>query len=675
MTVRALILGFLGAMLIASFGYINDSVLQLNFLVGNHFPIVVFGGLVPVVIAACPMIQRWRASMAFQPAELAVVCALVLIGCSIPGGGLMRRFTAAITLPIQYNQEEPGWKNNNVLGYAPPQMLPGGGAYDPKAMNAFLRGTGSGKLVDLGAVPWRQWFSPLATWLSLVFVGSVAIICISLIVHRQWASRERIRYPIAEFANLLISGDGSGPLIRNRLFWLGLLSIFLIRCVNGLNAWFPDADIKVPLVFDFSAIGRQWPSVIQAHGGSSLLYLQLFPTAVAFAYFLASDVGLSLGLSQPIVVLLLVALTKAGIEATSSYTGEGTMSWQLFGSYLAMGLLILYIGRRYYWDVARQGLTFVPRHGVEGYAAWAFRILLLAFTAAVTILIATGLDWPFAILTVGMILLAFTVVARISAENGVFHCEANWQSLGVILGLFGAASAGPKVLVIVGLLCAVWTLDFRECLMPFVVNGLKICDNAKVKPGSMGLGAVAVLAVGLVLAAVIALASNYSHGVPFQDGWGTSITGHFTFNSASRAVDQLRALGRLEASQQYTPVQRLMNMQPDPKFLWAAGIGFALVLTVGALRQRLTWWPLHPVMFLVWNTYPLQMFSHSFLLGWFIKTVVTRLGGSRRYLQFRPLMIGVIAGDMVGGLLFMGIGAAYHAITGLPPTKYWIFPP
>jgi len=236
-------LGFLGAMLIASFGYINDSVLQLNFLVGNHFPIVVFGGLVLVVIAACPMIQRWRASMAFQPAELAVVCALVLIGCSIPSGGLMRRFTAAITLPIQYNQEEPGWKNNNVLSYAPPQMLPGGGAYDPKAMNAFLKGTGSGKLVDPGAVPWRQWFTPLATWLSLVFVGSIAIICISLIVHRQWASRERIRYPIAEFANLLISGDGSGPLIRNRLFWLGLLSIFLIRCINGLNAWFPDADI------------------------------------------------------------------------------------------------------------------------------------------------------------------------------------------------------------------------------------------------------------------------------------------------------------------------------------------------------------------------------------------------------------------------------------------------
>ena len=40
----------------------------------------------------------------------------------------------------------------------------------------------------------------------------------------------------------------------------------------------------------------------------------------------------------------------------------------------------------------------------------------------------------------------------------------------------------------------------------------------------------------------------------------------------------------------------------------------------------------------------------------------------------KNLMFGVIAGDLLGGLLFALISAVYALITGLPPVSYKIFP-
>ena len=41
----------------------------------------------------------------------------------------------------------------------------------------------------------------------------------------------------------------------------------------------------------------------------------------------------------------------------------------------------------------------------------------------------------------------------------------------------------------------------------------------------------------------------------------------------------------------------------------------------------------------------------SFLIGWVIKIVVTRYGGARLYKRLKPLMIGLIVGDVLGRFL------------------------
>jgi hypothetical protein len=79
-------------------------------------------------------------------------------------------------------------------------------------------------------------------------------------------------------------------------------------------------------------------------------------------------------------------------------------------------------------------------------------------------------------------------------------------------------------------------------------------------------------------------------------------------------------------------------------------------------------------MFLVWASWGLQVLCHSFLVGWSIKLLVTRLGGAQTYRNLKPLMVGVIAGDLISGLSFMVIGASYYGLTGLIPKLFRILP-
>ena len=89
---------------------------------------------------------------------------------------------------------------------------------------------------------------------------------------------------------------------------------------------------------------------------------------------------------------------------------------------------------------------------------------------------------------------------------------------------------------------------------------------------------------------------------------------------------------------------------------WAMTVGLVLVLLMYFARMRYTWWPIHPVMFAVLSTYQSSTLSASFLLGWLIKTAVVRLGGNAGYHRFKPVMIGLIAGDVLAAVVVMAHG-------------------
>ncbi len=675
---RAIVIGIICALGIAAYGYIHGNVFRLSNLVGNHFPASVFGALVVVVLVVNPLLARVRPQWRLRPKELAVIVALVLVTCGIPGAALGAYFPPAVTVPIQMNRTNVGWRARDTLSYLPEDALFNDGRYEEVALAQVYNGLGEEPgPVEPDEVPWSRWAGTLGVWLPLAALLGVATILLSLVIYRQWAHRERLRFPIASFANAIMEqqpGRALPSIFRSRGLWIGLAVVLGIRLVNGVNLWMDGAFIEIPLVYDFAQVGRKWPDLTSSLSGQLLFTPRLFPTVMAFAYFLASDVSLSLGLTQPLYVFLEMILLAAGVDFASDYVTGGGVRSQLAGSWLAMGLVTVYLGRSYYANVARQAVTFRPRPGVRGYEAWALRLFLLVTVALCLLLVRLGLDWPLAVAMVLLMLTVFLVMARINAESGLFFIQPFIHPAAVFLGALGAFGVGPHALAIIAMASLILIFDPRAALMPFVTNGLRMCDSVKASVARVGFGAAPLYAAGVVLAVGVAVWATYSYGLPHHGWWTTDASPKLTINAVDSTVSDLERRGRLNESVQLSAWERLTRAEPDRRFLWWAGIGLAAVLGLTVLRLRLPRWPLHPILLLAWGTFPMWMMSHSFLLGWLVKTLVTKFGGQKAYRSGRAIMIGVIIGDLLGALLFNLIGAGYFAATGLPPKSYKVFP-
>jgi hypothetical protein len=89
---------------------------------------------------------------------------------------------------------------------------------------------------------------------------------------------------------------------------------------------------------------------------------------------------------------------------------------------------------------------------------------------------------------------------------------------------------------------------------------------------------------------------------------------------------------------------------------------------------RYTWWPLHPLIIVMFGSFGfVGKYGGSFLLGWFAKAMVTRLAGASKYAEIRPLMLGIIVGDLGSGFITTCVLWIYYFVTGMqgPSWRFW----
>ena len=667
MTFRAVLLGLLGAVLIAVVGYVQRYFGALTNLTRGHFPIAVFGALFVVMAGVNPALSRIKAGLQFRPGELAVVLAFAMVGCNLPDAGLMRHFTQAVATPSTDYQTRPHWQKAGLLGYAPPVMLLAGGNAAAPALQKLVGGRRGDPTFGIHDVPWSDWLRLMAFWGPMILMFAAASVCLVLAVHRNWCNRERLRYPIAEFANVLIDqggNPGAGSIFRNRLFWTGLIALLAIRVVNGLYMWFPQEMIRIRLEFNFTdKISPAFPSFMATPNASYIATPAIFPTAVVLAFFLAGDISFSLGVSNLLSVTAMYFMIRAGVKMSSETSLGGFNEWLAFGAFVGFALTLVYIGRRHYWINLRQAISLVGHPEADRDAVWATRAFLLCSAGMAAMLTAAGLSWIIAATAVAAVILMHFVMARMSAECGVFFFVPAWSVIGVLLGLFGLAATGPGPIVIVAVFVGALSAAPWECLMPYVANGLRITESVRIRPGPVAGGAVVAFALALLVVLPVGLWCIYYYGQ--QD----SIVRPW-WDEAARSVTRLSNLGTLEQVNAMTSWDRIVHFRPEPEFTLAAGAGLVLVLLCGALRLRFTWWPLHPVIFLVFGSWTMGKYSPSFLLGWLLKLGVSHFGGSRGYHRALPLLAGVIAGDVMGGSIFMLANVLYYFATGVAGPEY-----
>jgi hypothetical protein len=223
--------------------------------------------------------------------------------------------------------------------------------------------------------------------------------------------------------------------------------------------------------------------------------------------------------------------------------------------------------------------------------------------------------------------------------------------------------ASPEV---VFLLSSVLLIEPRGALMPFLVDSFGLLEKRNVLPGRSAALAVGAVVLGLAIALPLTLYFQYDYGADLADEWANRWIPRFGFRQGLAIKQTLIAQGTLGGGW----LDRLSSISPDGTGSAFFLFGLVAVMSVSFARLRLPWWPVHPVLFLVWTTGHAQGLAASFFLGWLVKAIVMKYGGIVTYRRLRPLMFGLIAGEMLAGIGMSAVGAVWYLFTGTPPAVH-----
>ncbi len=565
-------------------------------------------------------------------------------------------------------------------------VLLGGGQLEGPVVDTLLNGRPQDDRLGLTELAWGAWWPTVKLWGGVAVLLGLASLALALIVHPQWTHRELLPYPIARFVEETVERrpDRRLPDIAyNKLFWLGLAVPFTLHLANGLHAWFPVLP-EVPLKLDFNPLKVLFPNARQVSVAYSYFSPTIYLSVIAFSFFLTTSVSFSLGISQVLWLMLGSFLIANGETLSSDYLGAEKGNVLRFGAYFGFALIILYVGRRYYLNVLGTMVGTPRLKETPAYAPWAGWVLVLCTVGAVLLLVGGGLGPVMATVLVLLVLLMLLVLSRIVAETGLFFIQSWWMPVGVLTGLFGVEAIGPTTYLILAFASLMLVGDPREALMPFLVNALRIVDRRapadrdtpveRVSAAQTAPWLALMVVAGFVVAGAVTLYLQYNNGLNAQDNWARKNVPSMPMSQAATHLKQMASDGTLTASTAASGFERLSLVRLDGGLVGWTLAGVALVLVVSVARLRLPWWPIHPVLFMVWGTFPLAIFAFSFLLGWLVKLTVMRSGGAKGYHQLKPMMIGVIGGELLAALLWAVVGAVYYFITNNQPAEVRIFP-
>jgi hypothetical protein len=341
------------------------------------------------------------------------------------------------------------------------------------------------------------------------------------------------------------------------------------------------------------------------------------------------------------------------------------------GAYFGVFLIVLYTGRQHYISVFRKSLFLKARDEVRPHEVWGARLAILGFLAFVLVLALVGVRLHWAVFYAASYLAIYVAVGRIVAETGLFLIHPHIFPTVLLWGFAGSMVLGPQQMLLMFVVGSVLALGMHVNVLPMVDQGLELSGS---RPGRTAAYAGAAFAIALAVAIPIAIYFQYDRG--FQaasDGW-TRGTPRYAFEPVMRVENRLTAQGALEGAGELSGLDWVRGLAPHWPLVAAFVIVLALTIGTEAMRLRFPRWPIHPILFMCGDWWHSRQLAVSFLIGWFIKRTVMRYGSAATYRRLRPLMFGLIAGDMLAGITLTIAGAVYHYATGVPPKGYWVLP-
>ena len=221
---RAVLIGLIcaaGECLIAPY---NDYVIRNVFLAGGHFPVGPFFVLTILVLIGNRILSAVSPKLTLSAGELVTIWCIMAAASGIPSTGMMRYAFRPLVAYQYFATPENDWEA--LFHHHIPHWRV---VRDENAIKSFYEGIFLGE-----SIPWGAWLIPLFAWTLYVFVLYFVVICLSVLLRRQWVEIERCSFPLVvlpvEMANNPPGAKNS--LFRNKALWIGFA---IPLCIHTLE--------------------------------------------------------------------------------------------------------------------------------------------------------------------------------------------------------------------------------------------------------------------------------------------------------------------------------------------------------------------------------------------------------------------------------------------------------
>jgi hypothetical protein len=425
-----------------------------------------------------------------------------------------------------------------------------------------------------------------------------------------------------------------------------------------------------PIILKWSTpgIAKYFPTMTKLSLTWQVFNGTLHIIVIGICYFASNQLNLSMGLNMVFYSFIAVVFYKI----TGSTIMGTNVNLARYGATIFYGLLIFYTGRSFYLPVLKRALGFGKPAEEQVNSVYAARIFLLSSVLFIVMLKLFGMSWLIAVVFTCLLLIGLLAFTRIICETGIPNMSLPIVPASVLTGLFGTAVFGTAMASLVYYMSCVFTTDAHVQVMTLTSTGVKVAEKHEVNLKKFFNIGMVLIVLFVVIGTAGWLWKSYSYGAAEHNWWYNN--GWFQpLNKGAREIVKVKNMGILDAANQAVGLEKLkfLNIKMNNIiYFLAGGLG---VLLFSMLRFRFSWWPFHPVIFLILNVWRAKMLAASFLIGWFIKLLVIKFGGGMVYNKLKPLFAGLIVGSVAFFFITIIIGMIYTAVTGdVPPAVYKI---
>ena len=569
-----------------------------------------------------PLLKLVHPRAGLNRGELLLIYIMMVMASPLPVF-FAGRFIGTILTPFYFATPENDWHTliqPHIADWLEPRDL--------AIMWPFYEGLEQGQ-----SIPWAGWLPMFLRWAPLVWALFLAMIAVMAILRKQWNDYERLTYPLVQVPMALTEQDAEGdriaPFFKNPVMWTGFAVPAVWGTLHGLHNYFPET---VPIATNVDPIHF----ILPIFDNLSELQFKFRFNILGFFYFLKTEIAFSLWFFNLFANALRTTFAVLGVTSSEMLGGghsivDPILVHQSMGGMLVLFLFGLFAARKHLRAVCRKALWGDPTVDDSGE--------ILSYRTAVIVLLASSavmVAWlSLAGLPVWVVLaFLFTTFAlfvgftRLIAEGGLSDGSVPVGPAAIVVSAVGSSAIGAQGMVVLAT-TFFWT-NGRSFAMTSAANSLKLGEGFGGSKRPLFWTMLLAMVVGLVSSMWVVMELGYSYGA-----LNLKIPGgqHGLYDYAASLI-----------------------RTPSEPHLWGwinTGIGAGVMLLLMLARWYYVWWPLHPLGYPIGPTGIMDHLWFDMFLAWLIKVSVLRYGGVALYRRTRPFFMGMIAGHIVPGGLFL----------------------